>query len=195
MTPAPSDREIHMNEQTSGVQASSQQPAASAVSNNERRQFLTFSAGEEEYGTNIMHVREIIGYSQTTRLPNTPPYMKGVINLRGSVIPVFDLNLRLGHGETVIHEKSVVVIVDVGGKLAGMLVDHVSDMLGCNDDDIRPAPQLGDTSDENEEDYITGIVSTNDKMIVLIEPTSLFRSDQAMNEILEDTAPSDDVAA
>lgn len=141
-----------------------------------RRQFLTFSAGEEEYGVDVMIVREIIGWTATTRLPNTPHYMKGVLNLRGSVVPVFDLKRRLGGGDTEIHDKSVIIIVDLNGKLAGLTVDSVSDMTACGENDINPAPDA-DNDVKAQHSYVSGIISAGDKMTVLLNPVKLFPSE------------------
>lgn len=135
------------------------------------QQFLTFNIGGEEYGVGLMSVREIKGWSKTTRLPNSPDFMKGVINLRGVVIPIFDLRKRFGMGDTEPHEKNAVIILAVGKRLIGVLVDAVSDILNANADDIRAAPHVESKIDAN---FVSGIISIDEKMVVLLDVEKIF---------------------
>ena len=137
------------------------------------RQFLTFNVGEESYGVELMTIREIKGWVATTQLPNSPDFMKGVINLRGVVIPIFDLRHRFGMGQTEPTEKNVVIIIAVGEKLIGILVDAVSDILSSTEDQIRPAPQVDSKIDE---DFVNGLISVEEKMVVLLNIENLFDS-------------------
>lgn len=136
-------------------------------------QFLTFSTGNSEYGVDIMKVREIKGWSETTRIPNSPGYMRGVINLRGIVVPIFDLRNRFRQGETEAHEKNVVIIIAVGSRTIGVLVDAVSDILTVGANDIKPAPSKSETGIDDA--YVQGLLSVNEhKMVILLDVDYLF---------------------
>jgi purine-binding chemotaxis protein CheW len=135
------------------------------------QQFLTFNIGDEGYGVGLMSVREIKGWSKTTRLPNSQDFMKGVINLRGVVIPIFDLRKRFGMGDTEPTEKNAVIILAVGKRLIGILVDTVSDILSASADDIRPAPHVESKINAN---FVNGLISIEDKMVVLLDVEKIF---------------------
>lgn len=135
------------------------------------KQFLTFHVGGEEYGVELMAVREIKGWTKTTRLPNSPQFMKGVINLRGSVIPIFDLRSRFQMGETEPTEKNAVIILHVGSRLIGVLVDAVSDILNAGVDQIRPAPKVESKIDAA---FVSGLIAIDDKMVVIIDAEKIF---------------------
>lgn len=135
------------------------------------KQFLTFHVDEEEYGIDIMKIREIKGWSETTRLPNTPDHLRGVINLRGTVIPIFDLKNRFKMGNINPTEKNVVIIVAVNNRLNGILVDSVSDILTVKNDDIRTAPHMETKIDD---DFVNGLISIKNKMVVLLNTENIF---------------------
>lgn len=135
------------------------------------QQFLTFCVGDEEYGVQLMTIREIRGWTVPTQLPNSPSFMKGVINLRGVVIPIFDLRHRFNMGVTTPNEKNVVIIIAVGERLIGILVDAVSDILEVTKEQIRPAPQVDSKIDE---DFVEGLISVEDKMVVILNIENLF---------------------
>jgi purine-binding chemotaxis protein CheW len=135
------------------------------------QQFLTFNIGGEEYGVGLMSVREIKGWTKTTRLPNSPDFMKGVINLRGVVIPIFDLRKRFGMGDTEPTEKNAVIILAVGKRLIGLLVDAVSDILSANTADIRSAPHVESKIDAN---FVSGLIAIEEKMVVLLDVEKIF---------------------
>src|ERR1700743_1463898 len=97
--------------------------------NQSRRQYITFRSGEQDFGADIMAIREIRGWTETTPLPHAPEYVRGVINLRGVVLPVIDLNARLGRGPTAADIKHVIVVVEAANRTIGLLVDAVSDIL------------------------------------------------------------------
>jgi len=141
-------------------------------------QFLTFTVDKNEYGVNIMRVMEIRGWSDTTDLPNTPEFMRGVINLRGQVIPIFDLRSRFGHGFTNANEKNVVIVMAVGERTIGILVDAVSDILTTTADEIREAPSSSETGiDDN---YLNGLISVDKKLVILLDIDYLF-DDQSLD--------------
>jgi purine-binding chemotaxis protein CheW len=134
------------------------------------KQYLTFTLGREEYGIEILKVQEIKGYSAITPIPNTPAHIKGVMNLRGTVIPVVDLRSKFSM-EPVDYDKfTVIIVVMMGAKVAGLVVDAVSDVLNIATADIRPAPDFGSRADTR---FITGLVSNGDKLAVLLDIDTL----------------------
>jgi purine-binding chemotaxis protein CheW len=138
-------------------------------------QYLTFGLGQEEYGIEILKVQEIKGYSAITPIPNTPPHVKGVMNLRGTVVPVVDLRSKFGM-ETVEYTKfTVIIVVTIGSKIAGLVVDAVSDVLNIPASDIRPAPDFGSRTDTR---FITGMASSGDKLAVLLDVDRLLADEE-----------------
>ncbi len=129
------------------------------------RQFLTFRLAEEEYGVEILRVQEIKGYSKITPLPNTPPEIKGVMNLRGTVVPIIDLRVRFGLRETEYNRFTVIIVVTVGTKIVGLVVDAVSDVLNVTSHDAVAAPDLGSGVDTS---FITGIARAGERLITLL---------------------------
>lgn len=137
-------------------------------------QLITFNIGESAYGVDIMVVQEIRVWSETTTLPNMPPSVRGVINLRGVIVPIFDMRDRFGQGVTEPTNKHVVIIVAVEDKTIGLLVDAVSDILTVAETDIRTVPEA-DAGPEYE--FLRGLIGVNDLMVALIEPKRLFSAD------------------
>ena len=136
------------------------------------RQYLTFKVEKNEYGVDIMKVMEIRGWHEATRIPNSPEYMLGVINLRGLVIPIFDLRTRFGQGKTNANEKNVVIVISIGSRVIGILVDAVSDILTVAESEIKAAPSAADTGIEDA--YVTGLISQGEKMVILLDVDYLF---------------------
>lgn len=141
-----------------------------AVGENQQ-QFITFTLGAEEYGIDIMVVREIKGWSETTMIPNAPPHVRGVINLRGVIVPIFDLRARFGLGLTVPTSMHVVIIVAAGTRTVGLLVDTVSDIISIEPKAIRPVP---DMCVPGEEQYFEGLVAIDTRMVSLVSLSGLF---------------------
>ncbi len=141
------------------------------------RQFLTFLLGQEQYGIEILKVQEIKGYSAITPIPNTPAHIKGVINLRGTVVPVVDLRAKFSLPASEYNKFTVIVVVTVGEKVIGMLVDAVSDVLDIAARDIRAAPDLGARVDMR---FVSGIASLGERMTVLLDIDKLLSADEAM---------------
>lgn len=139
-------------------------------------QFISFRIGKEEYGVDIMAVREIKGWSPATRLPNSAHYVRGVINLRGLMVPIYDLRARFGGGETEITRTHVVIIVKIQERVFGVLVDGVSDILTITEDQIKPAPEMDATVDSA---YIRGLVTISERMVALLTLDKLFVSTEA----------------
>lgn len=137
-------------------------------------QFLTFTIDKAEYGVDIMTVREVKGWTETTRLPNRPEYIRGVLNLRGVIIPIFDLRARFGAGITQATDKHVVVILAVGARIAGVLVDAVSDILTVGRGDVKPPPS--DNVDMADQ-FIRGLIPVEDRMVVLLDIEKLLSVD------------------
>ena len=129
-------------------------------------QYLTFTLGEEEYGVEILKVQEIKGYSAITPIPNTPPFIKGVMNLRGTIIPVVDLRSKFAMTEAEYTRFTVIIVVMVGTKIAGLVVDAVSDVLNIPQSDIQPAPDFGGQVHTR---LINGMAKAGDKLVVLLD--------------------------
>jgi purine-binding chemotaxis protein CheW len=135
-------------------------------------QFLTFALGAEEYGVAILNVQEIKGFSTVTPIPNTPPYVKGVMNLRGTIVPVIDLRLRLGMPAAEYGPFTVIVVLSVGAKIVGTIVDAVSDVLRIPDADVQTTPSFGGAVDTR---FIAGIARSSEKLIVLLDVETMLR--------------------
>jgi purine-binding chemotaxis protein CheW len=138
-------------------------------------QFLTFSLGQEEYGIDILKVQEIRGYSAVTHIPNAPPHVRGIMNLRGTVVPVVDLRAKFGMEAAEYGKFTVIIVVMVGEKIAGLVVDAVSDVLNINQADVRPAPDLGAHCDTR---FISGVVSVAEKLAVLVDIDRLLTDEE-----------------
>ena len=137
-------------------------------------QYLTFALGSEEYGIELLKVQEIKGYSAVTPIPSTPPHIKGVMNLRGAVIPVVDLRVRFGMETIEYTQFNVIIVINVGAKVMGLLVDAVSDVLNVGAGEVRPAPDFGTRADTR---FISGMASAGDKIAVLLDIDRLLTED------------------
>jgi len=137
----------------------------------QQHQFLTFTVGHEEYGVDIMTVREIKGWTEITRLPNSPHYLRGVMNLRGLIIPIFDLRARFSHDLTAANSKHVIIILAVGERNIGILVDSVFDIIDVQSSDIKPPPEI---EMQAEATAVNGLISLEDRMVVLLNISRLF---------------------
>lgn len=135
------------------------------------QQFITFTLGQEEYGIDIMVVREIKGWTDTTMIPNAPAHVRGVINLRGVIVPIFDLRARFGLGLTVPTSMHVVIIVAAASRTVGLLVDTVSDIISVDPKAIRPVPEMGLPT---EDQYLDGLVAIEERMVTLVSLAGLF---------------------
>ena len=136
-------------------------------------EYLTFRLGEEEYGIDILRVQEIRSYEQPTRIANAPAFLKGVVNLRGVIVPIVDLRLKLGCPTAEYDYSTVVIVLNVHGRVVGAVVDSVSDVLELGSEAIRPAPALNATIDAS---YITGIGSMAERMLILMDIEALMSS-------------------
>lgn len=154
-------------------------PLAASAAAGDTLQFLTFTIGDSEYAIDIMQVREVKGWSATTRLPGSPDFMRGVLNLRGIVIPIVDLRCRFGLGVTQATEKHVIIILNVRSRIAGLLVDSVSDILSVQEEDIKPTPE-DDAPPEGR--LACGLIAIDERMVVTL------RIDRLLAGTLEDLA-------
>jgi purine-binding chemotaxis protein CheW len=137
-------------------------------------QFLTFGVGESFYGIDIMNVTEIKGYSSITHLPDTPSYMLGIMNLRGVVVPIFDLKQRFTHIKSDITHETVIIVLSIGGQRIGILVDAVSDIIEVDEDEIKHSSTVDTMLDER---YMKGIYQPDEtiSMIIIIDVISLLK--------------------
>ena len=150
--------------------------------NDVRLQFITFISGEQEYGANIMTIREIRGWTDTTLLPHAPEYVRGVINLRGVVLPVVDLKGLLGYGLTEANSKQVIIVVNAGTRTLGLLVDAVSDILTAKASEIQPTPELARDATCS---FIEGIAVLDKRMVTLLSMEKLTASLAGSAEVAE----------
>ena len=140
-------------------------------------QFLTFTLGQEEYGVEILKVQEIKGYAAVTPIPNTPAYVKGVVNLRGAIIPIVDLRAKLAMPETTYNQFTVIIVVRVGAKTVGVVVDAVSDVLNIPTTDVQPTPDFGAQVDAR---FISGLARHGEKLVVLLDIDKVLGGDGAL---------------
>lgn len=140
------------------------------------RQFISFTIGDEEYGVEITAIREIKGWTATTALPDTPDYMRGVMDLRGAIIPIIDLRARFGGGLTAVGSRHVVIVVAVAGREIGILVDAVADIITVAHTAIQPIPELDHA---HHAELLAGIVAVEGRMVALLDLARLFDAPSA----------------
>src|SRR5690606_1231159 len=126
-------------------------------------EFLTFTLGQEEYGVDILKVQEIRGYDAVTRLPDAPEYIKGVINLRGTIVPVIDMRVKF-RLEAKVDALTVMIVLNVANRVVGMVVDSVSDVVQLTAEQIRAMPEVGTGIDRR---FLTGIGALDERMLIL----------------------------
>jgi len=170
--PAPPAGALHPR--SASTPAAPQASAAGAIPG----EYLTFRLGTEEYGIDILRVQEIRTYEAPTRIANAPAFIKGVINLRGVVVPIVDLRVKLGCERTDIDPFTVVIVLNVRGRVIGVVVDSVSDVIRLRAQDIQPAPEL--TSAAVDTNFITGISAVGDgsseRMLILVDIAGMLSS-------------------
>lgn len=146
--------------------------------NDQTDQYLTFIMASEEYGVDILSVQEIRGWESVTPIPNAPAHVKGVINLRGTIVPIIDLRQRFGLEKVDYGPLTVVIVLKVstkkGSRVMGIVVDAVSDVYSLASDDMKSAPDLGDHVNTQ---YIKGLVNVNNKMVILLDINELLGAD------------------
>ena len=145
------------------TQTSSDNTIGSSVSAGD--EYLTFTLGQEEYGIDILKVQEIRGYDAVTKIANTPDFIKGVINLRGTIVPIIDMRIKFHLGNVEYDQFTVVIILNIANRVVGMVVDGVSDVIALPGEQIKPAPEFGATLDTQ---YILGLATVEERMIIVI---------------------------
>ena len=149
------------------------QEGENQAANGERREFLTFTLGAEEYGIDILKVQEIRGYDAVTAIANSPEFIKGVINLRGIIVPIVDLRIKFHLGNVVYDQFTVVIILNVASRVVGIVVDGVSDVIALSGEQIKPAPEFSSTMDTQ---YINGLGTVDERMIIVMDIEKLLSS-------------------
>ena len=139
---------------------------SSGASSGTRSEFLTFTLGPEEYGLEILKVQEIRSYDTVTSIPNAPIFLKGVINLRGVIVPIIDMRLKFSLNEIKYNEFTVVIILNIGARVMGIVVDSVSDVISLTADEIKPAPEFGSIFSA---EYILGLGTVEQRMLILVD--------------------------
>lgn len=161
-----------MNEETETIPTQEGASEAGPAHHGPLHQFISFRVGDEEFAIDIMAVREIKGWTNTAPLPNQPDYNLGVLNLRGTIVPTFDLRCRFGMGRTKTTPFHVVIIVTVQERTMGLLVDAVSDILTVGEDQIRPVPDMDRIA---AAEFLSGIIPVEENMVVLLSLEKLFQ--------------------
>ena len=141
------------------------------------REVLVFVLGKEEYGVDVLKVQEIRGYEKVTPMPAAPAYLKGVVNLRGIIVPVIDLRVKFGMAEPTYDAFTVVIILRISGRVIGIVVDGVSDVARLAPGDIKAAPMLGAVVDSS---FISGLATLNDRMVLLLDIEKFLSSSELM---------------
>lgn len=144
--------------------------ASSMVDKNARseasREILVFLLGDEEYGVDILKVQEIRGYDKVTPIPSAPDYLKGVLNLRGVIVPIVDLRVKFRLADIRYDQFTVVVILRIASRVIGLVVDGVSDVIGLTASEVKEAPSLGSVVDSS---FISGLATQDDRMVLLLD--------------------------
>ena len=138
-------------------------------------EYLTYTLGAEEYAIDILKVQEIRGYESPTTIANAPPFLKGVINLRGTIVPIVDLRIKFGVGNADYTPFTVVIILNLGTRVVGMVVDSVSDVTMLRQDNIRPAPEFSASVDTR---YIKGLCTLDERMLIVVDIERLMLSSE-----------------
>jgi purine-binding chemotaxis protein CheW len=136
-------------------------------------EFLAFTLGKEEYGIDILKVQEIRGYEAVTRIANAPDFVKGVVNLRGIIVPIVDMRIKFQLGEPTYDQFTVVIILNISGRVMGMVVDSVSDVITLTPEQIKPAPEMGTAFNS---DYLIGLGTLDERMLILVDIDKLMSS-------------------
>ena len=149
--------------------------AAAAAANTAPHEFLAFTLGKEEYGIDIQKVQELRGYDAVTRIANAPEYLKGVVNLRGIIVPIVDMRIRFNLGTPSYDQFTVVIILNIAGRVMGIVVDSVSDVITLTPEQVRPAPEMGSALDT---DYLIGLGTIDERMLILVDIDRLMSSQE-----------------
>ena len=139
------------------------------------KEYLTFTLGDENYAIDILMVKEIRGYESVTKIANAPPFIKGVINLRGDIVPIVDLRIKFSVGIASYDEFTIVIVLHIHNRIVGIVVDGVSDVVSLSRDQLRPPPDFGVAFDSR---YLLGLATINEQMIILVDINELISSEE-----------------
>ena len=139
------------------------------------KEVLSFRLAKEEYAISILKVQEIRGYEEPTLLPSAPACIKGIMNLRGSIVPIVDMRILFNLGEPTYDQFTVVIVLNIRNHVIGMVVDSVSDVVTLSEEQMRPAPEMGTTADG---DYITGLGTVGERMLIVLDIDQLMSSEK-----------------
>ncbi len=146
-----------------------------AASRGDIHQYVSFLLSEEEYGIDILRVQEIIRFAELTRIPQSPPFIEGVLNLRGKVVPVMDLRTRFSLPKGERDRSTRIIVVDVFNKVMGMIVDAVSEVLQIEEEQIAPPPPMGASIDS---EYIRGMAKIDDRLMILLDVDKILSTEE-----------------
>ena len=150
-----------------------------ALKDNEARgeliQLVSFHLDQEEYGVEVLKVREIIRMITITHMPNTPSYVEGIINLRGKVIPIISMRRKFGLMNVDKNSQTRIIVMDIGGELTGFVVDSVSEVIRISGGEIQPSPSAA--SGGADQEFITGVINHNERLLVLLDLDRMFTSE------------------
>ena len=153
-------------------------PPAEMAEAESHTQFISFALGDDQYGVDIMAVREIKGWADITHLPKQPEYVRGVLNLRGSIVPIMDLRCRFGQGLTETSPLHIVIIVQINGRQVGLIGDRVLDIVSVEAAQIQKVPRTGH---REQPDFLSGLVTHDNVMIALIDLPNLLSAESGDN--------------
>ena len=149
-------------------------PGSQADMHHLRGEYLTFRLGNEEYGIDILKVQEIRSYEVPTRIANAAPCFKGVVNLRGVIVPIVDLRLKFGCDSVEYNSFTVVIVLNIRNRVVGAVVDSVSDVLELPGEDLKASPEMNNSAADNA--YVTGIASVGERMLIMMDIQALMSS-------------------
>lgn len=147
--------------------------AATRTAEEAGREYLAFSLGGEEYAVNILQVQEIRAYERVTRIANMPAFIKGVMNLRGAVVPVVDLRVRFNVGKADYDASTIVIVINIGPRTIGMVVDGVSDVVSLKSSELRAAPQIAGVLTA---EFLEGVAILDKRMLIIVDINGLMSS-------------------
>ena len=156
------------------MHATTSNPSPSAAAG-KPLEFLAFTLGQEEYGIDIQKVQELRGYDIVTRIANAPEHIKGVVNLRGIIVPIIDMRIKFNLGTPTYDQFTVVIILNMASRVMGMVVDSVSDVISLSPEQVKPAPEMGSVLDT---DYLIGLGTLDERMLILVDIDKLMSSSE-----------------
>ena len=162
---------MHATSITPNASAAAASPAGAGAAM--ALEYLAFTLGQEEYGIDIQKVQELRGYDTVTRIANAPEHIKGVVNLRGIIVPIIDMRIKFNLGTPSYDQFTVVIILNMANRVMGMVVDSVSDVITLAPEQIKPAPEMGSVLDT---DYLIGLGTLDERMLILVDIDKLMSS-------------------